>query len=191
MTMKEDHPRFSDEQFMSAEEKEKVLRSWKRFLRSGCAKNQFTEALYHHLSQHCSFIAHFNRHGFYSFYFEDLTTDIFRFFDQFDATRPGISAEYGTTLWLSQYTTGTDLNHAMREAAEPYIDGLRQKFGEMLRQRDLGAASRVLARYGLTAVPTGAPIVVTDMAGQSRRIRPGGDPIQGQLFAEAPIPGVQ
>jgi hypothetical protein len=72
---------FRDETYMKAEEKVNVLRAWKRFLNSGCAKSQFTEALCHHLSQHCSFIAHFDRHGFYSFYFDRITPGLFRFFD--------------------------------------------------------------------------------------------------------------
>jgi hypothetical protein len=119
-----DDPQFSDERFMSAEQKRKVLRTWKRFLNNGCAKSQFTEGLYHHLTQHCSFIAHFDRLGFYNFYFERITSDLFRFFDQFDPQKPGISAEYGTTHWLSAHHTGGDLNHAMREAAGPCLQGI-------------------------------------------------------------------
>jgi hypothetical protein len=125
---------FSDEQFMSADEKRKVLRAWTRFLKSGCAEAQFTKDLYHHLSQHCSFIAHFDRHGFYNFYFDRITPDLFRFFEQFDPQRPGISAEYGTTHWLSEHNTGSGLNHAMREAAEPYLEYIYEKLGVVWRK---------------------------------------------------------
>lgn len=57
--MSAEEPQFSDERFMSADEKRKVLRAWIRFLRNGCQKTQFTHDLYHHLIQHCSFIAHY------------------------------------------------------------------------------------------------------------------------------------
>jgi hypothetical protein len=132
--MSPEDQQFSDEKFMCAAEKKAVLRAWIRFLESGCKKNQFTEALYHHLIQHCSFIAHYDRHGYYGVYFERLTPDIFRFFDQFDPQKPGVSAEYGATYWLSVGATGTDLNAAMREAAGPYLDGLRRHFEEVQRQ---------------------------------------------------------
>ena len=177
-------PVFSDERFMSAEEKRKVLRAWTRFLKSGCTKAQFTKDLYHHLSQHCSFIAHFDRHGFYNVYFDRITPDLFRFFDQFDPQQPGVSAEYGTTHWLSKHNTGADLNHAMREAAEPYLDGLRQEFEEVRRQRDIGAASRVLARYGLAVVA--APTASESTEGQAHpsESAPVVVPSQPQLFTD-------
>lgn len=151
---------FRDEQFMSAAEKEKVFRAWTRFLKGGCTKAQFTEALYHHLIQHCSFIAHYDRNGFYNVYFERITSDLFRFFDQFDPDKPGISAEYGSRDWLAPHRTGADVNQATREAAAPYLANLRQQFGEVRRQRDISTATSILRLYGLTAVaaaPTTAP----------------------------------
>ena len=68
---------------MTAVEKEKVLRSWERFLSSGCSKAQFSKALYRHLTMHCSFIAHYDIHGFYSTYFEE-GEDTVNFLSQFD-----------------------------------------------------------------------------------------------------------
>ena len=50
---------FRDVQFMSAAQKTTVLRAWIRFLKSGLRFDQFTKALYDHLIQHCSFIAHY------------------------------------------------------------------------------------------------------------------------------------
>lgn len=143
---------FSDEQFMSAEEKRTVLRAWIRFLKSNCAESQFTEALYHHLSLHCSFIAHYNRLGFYEYYFRVASPDIFRFLDQFDSAKPGRSAEMGDTLWLMPRMTGSDLNQAMREAATPYIAQLRLQFKEQQRQAEINLAAMLLARHGLVAV---------------------------------------
>lgn len=181
--MTPDHE-FRDEQFMTAAEKQKVLRAWTRFLKNGCAKTQFTEALYHHLSLHCSFIAHFDRNGFYNFYFERITPQLFRFFDQFDAEKPGISAEYGSKGWLSPHSTGADLNHAMREAARPYLAGLRQQFGETRRQRDISTATAILAGYGLTTI-TAAPntVAAEDQRNLSEPAAPR-TPVQPQLFTD-------
>ncbi len=178
-----EEPVFSDEPFMSREEKKRVLKAWIRFLKNGCAKTQFTEALYHHLSQHCSFIAHFDRQGFYDFYFGRINASLFRFFDQFDPQLAGVSAEYGGVHWLSPHNTGADLNHAMRGVAGAYLQALRHEFAEVRRQRDIGDASRTLARYGFTIVP--ATTVPEAIRGQSET--PGSPPvrsIQPQLFTE-------
>lgn len=47
-------PVFADEQFMSAQEKATVFRAWIRFLKNRFAYQQFTNALYEHLTLHCS-----------------------------------------------------------------------------------------------------------------------------------------
>jgi len=67
-----------DVKFMTAKEKEAVLKAWERFMRAMAGgktaeelSRMFTEALYHHLIQHCSFIAHYNRAGFFQHYFEE------------------------------------------------------------------------------------------------------------------------
>lgn len=159
---------FRDEHFMAAAEKEKVLRAWTRFLKSGCARTQFTEALYQHLSLHCSFIAHFDRNGFYNFYFERITPQLFRFFDQFDPEKPGISAELGSDGWLSPHHTGADLSQAMRQAARPYLAALRQRFGETRRQRDISSATAILATYGLTVTATPTVAEATSQVNSSK-----------------------
>jgi len=183
--MPADEIQFSDEQFMSAAEKKRVLRAWIRFLQSGCKKTQFTQDLYHHLIQHCSFIAHYERHSFYHIYFARLTPEIFRFFDQFYPQNPGISAEYGSTHWLSARTTGADLNAAMREAAAPYLDSLRQHFAETQRQAELAIAARLLGKHGLTVVPASCPTdVVSEPAGSPPQNEGKVDPIQPQLFTD-------
>src|SRR5260370_34160290 len=108
--MSADEIQFSDEHFMSAAEKKRVLRAWIRFLQSGCKKAQFTQDLYHHLIQHYSFIAHYERNSFYHIYFERLTPEMFRFFDEFDPQKPRISAEYGSPPRLPPLTTERELN---------------------------------------------------------------------------------
>src|SRR5260370_34923422 len=101
---------FRDVRFMSAAQKTTILRAWVRFLKSGLQFEQFTKALYHHLIQHCSFIAPFARPGFYSYYFEpgDL---IARFLSQFDSRGPCASVESVGQDWLSG--DHDDINRAM------------------------------------------------------------------------------
>ena len=87
---------FTDAEFMTAREKELVLKDWERFLRLGLRNAHFTRRLYEHLHLHCGFIAHYNIHGFYSEYFE-AGQDIERFFEHFcsyTAQNFGAYAEY-------------------------------------------------------------------------------------------------
>ena len=42
---------FKEEKFLSILEKEKVLKNWIRFVSNGFARNDFTKALYAHLSR--------------------------------------------------------------------------------------------------------------------------------------------
>ena len=75
---------FTDSEFMSAKEKELVLKQWRTFLKALVAcdlsaktgadygyfptqlNKPFTDRLYKFLSGHCGFIAHYNRRGFLS-----------------------------------------------------------------------------------------------------------------------------
>jgi hypothetical protein len=60
-----------DSKFMTAEQKKKVLKQWDTFIRGGFSPHLFTDAIYQHLNLHCGFIAHYNRAGFYSTYWND------------------------------------------------------------------------------------------------------------------------
>ena len=144
-----------DTQFMSAQEKEKVLRQWELFLKSGLSKDKFTKSLYHHLIQHCSFIAHYDLHGFYATYFEE-GEDTARFLSQFD-TRKGIprTIEYGDASWLcggndvcQQYY---DINTAMCKVASKYIPDLLERARNGQREVDVSRAKALLAKHGLKA----------------------------------------
>jgi hypothetical protein len=119
---------FRDSQFLSAGEKGLVLRDWTRFL--PVLKEDeplpriyktFTERLYRHVTLHCSYIAHFNRQGFISTYFED-PEDTPKFLQQFDKNAGHVSYEYGMTYWL----TGDyeDINRAMCDAFEGQKAGI-------------------------------------------------------------------
>ena len=74
---------FRDAEFMSTREKALVLKAWVRFLKNGLRPEDFSDRLYTHLMLHCSFIAHYNRAGFYATYFEN-GEDTRRFLSQFD-----------------------------------------------------------------------------------------------------------
>lgn len=130
---------FMDEPFMSAAEKDSVLKSWVRFLKGGCAWHDFTTALYEHLTLHCCFIAHYSRSGFYEHYFSSPSQHTLRFLNQFDPAKPGISAEIGMLVWLNG-PTAADLNRAMRDAAAPYVARLREQF--FIREEAKRACSR-------------------------------------------------
>jgi hypothetical protein len=137
---------FSGGEFMTAREKELALKAWVMFLKHGLRSENFTRRLYGHLIQHCSFIAHYNRGGFYATYFEQ-GEDIARFLSQFDKRGDCRSVEYGGTWWLQgEYE---DLNRAMVEEAAPYIPRLLEAAQESERGADLAEARRLLAKHGL------------------------------------------
>ncbi len=86
---------FRDSEFMSAGEKLLVQKAWVRFLKNGLRRQDFSDRLYQHLINHCGFIAHYSRAGYYATYFEN-GEDTTRFLSQFDK-RGGEyrSVEYG------------------------------------------------------------------------------------------------
>ena len=134
--------------FMSADEKEKVLRDWQRFIESDFSQARFTKALYNHLIQHCSFIAHYNQSGFYGTYFED-PEDTIKFMKQFDKDKGCVSVEYGMKYWLNAEDYG-DINTAMVETLEPYKAEIYPRLKQRARERKLGEIERLkreLAKY--------------------------------------------
>jgi len=118
--------------FMSAEEKKEVLTEWQSFIKSDFDGKYFTKRLHEHLHLHCSFIAHFNLHGFYATYF-DKPERTMKFLRQFDKDYGYKSVEYGTTYWFTS-DDYHDLNSEMAYSLEPYkekiYDGLKQKTRE-------------------------------------------------------------
>jgi len=133
---------------MTAAEKERVLKQWEHFLKGGLKWEQFNKALYHHLTQHCSFIAHYDRAGFYSTYFESGDT-IRQFLAQFD-DRLGIpaSVEYGMTYWITGEEYG-DINCEMVRIAAKYIPVLLSQAKRDQEDADIAEARRLLTRHGI------------------------------------------
>lgn len=140
-------PSFKSVEFMSAGDKAKVLKAWVAFLKSGFSQEKFSEPLYKHLHLHCSFIAHFDRGGFWSHYFAEPGKRTLDFIDQFDPDLHGISVEYGGTHWL-RMEDYADINAAMREAVRPFVAKLREAAKKAERERDLTLARALLAKHG-------------------------------------------
>jgi len=137
---------FQDTQYMSAVQKTKVLTAWIRFLKGGLQFNQFTKALYEHLIQHCSFIAHCSRSGFYGHYFEDGDATAL-FLSQFDARGPCLSVEYGSRYWLTgEYE---DLNRAMILEAKEFVPSLATAAYRKQQAADIAKATALFAKHGL------------------------------------------
>jgi hypothetical protein len=120
---------------MSAEEKERALKDWQRFIESDFSQARFTKALYNHLIQHCSFIAHYNQAGFYDTYFKnpERTT---RFLQQFDKDHCCKSVEYGMEYWIKSEDY-QDINKAMVEAFEPYKAVIYPKLRQRVKEKKL------------------------------------------------------
>jgi hypothetical protein len=136
---------FREAEFMSAREKELVLKAWVRFLKNGLGFRDFTRRLYEHLHLHCQFIAHYDRAGFYATYFE-RGEDTVRFLSQFDKRGACRSVEYGMMSW--QTGEYEDLARAMVEEASPYIPKLIEQAQAREREADLAEAQRLLAKHG-------------------------------------------
>jgi len=140
---------FTDTEFMTAQEKATVLRAWARFLRGGLREEQFSKALYHHLTLHCSFIAHYDRAGFYATYFVRPET-VRDFFTQFDNRGPCLSVEYGMDYWKNgEYA---DLASAMIAEASPLIPAIVESANRAEREADLTLAKSLLAKHGAAQV---------------------------------------
>ena len=138
-----------DSKFMSAAGKSKVLKHWEMFLRSGLEKAKFTKALYEHLINHCSFIAHYDIHGFYATYFES-GDDTWHFLSQFDTRGNKIpkSIEYGMPNWLTDEHY-YDINTEMCRLAWKYIPVLELKAKNDQRHADLARAELLLRKHGI------------------------------------------
>ncbi len=77
---------FKAVKFMTAKEKYMFVKQFERFVKQGFKWDHFTVRIYEHLHLNCGFIAHYNRHGFYTTYFPGVTTD---FTEHFIGPRAG------------------------------------------------------------------------------------------------------
>ena len=111
---------FTDVQFMTAKEKELVLKNWQTFLKHGLQRKHFTKRMYNHLYLHYGFIAHYSRDGFYSTYFE-AGEDTQRFFEHF--------CNHTTTMDYD------DLNTAMQEVYSKYQNNIEKQTEDDVTER--------------------------------------------------------
>ena len=146
---------FADAKFLSAVEKEKVLKQWIRFLDSDFDKQAFGEALYTHLMQHCSFIAHYDRGGFWSTYFAD-EADTPDFLQQFDKDKDYESFEYGCISgWIGCVASEPyeDINRAMIAEFEKRKQSIYAKLKVKDKENKLATIARLqmeVAEIGTT-----------------------------------------
>lgn len=138
---------FTDTQFMSANDKRLTLKAWKTFLKNGLQPQHFTKRLYHHLIQHCSFIAHYNLRGFYGYYFTNPSKTK-AFIGQFDT---GKAVEYGGAGWWLQGDY-EDINRAMCEAVEPYKANIYANCQSEDFKQDTTMIAAIMAKHSLDNV---------------------------------------
>ena len=108
-----------DTKFMTAKDKEITLKQWRTFIKDGMQAKHFTKRIYDHLILHCSFIAHYNREGFYCTYFQQ-PEDTIKFLEQFDPNGEHRNVELGGGYWFTDMDYH-DLNDAMYQVAGKYI----------------------------------------------------------------------
>jgi hypothetical protein len=137
---------FQDAKFMTAREKELVLKAWIRFLKHGLRWQDFSHWLYKHLHLHCGFIAHYNRLGFYETYFVSGEETV-RFLSQFDKRGECLSVEFGGTMWSSGDCE--DLKRAMIEEGQAFIPKLIESAQAKQRDSNVAAAHALLKKHGL------------------------------------------
>lgn len=129
---------FSDAKFMDARQKELTLKMWIRFIDSGFSERDFTKRLYDHLTLHCTFIAHYNRHEFYYTYFNNVMSAI-KFFNQFDTEINPYhnSVELGMNIWYtnSEYN---DINSAMCDYVTENRDTLYSNIEKLVNNTSKG-----------------------------------------------------
>ncbi len=137
----------TDTPYDTAKDKQLILKAWVTFLKHGCQEDHFTDRLYKHISLHCSFIAHFNRAGFYNTYF--ISGDRRRMFlSQFDKRGRCESVEYGGTYWGGNGYE--DIKAAMIEAAAEFIPTLLVEAAYAQRDADVATAKKLLAKHGIS-----------------------------------------
>ena len=112
--MKIDTSHFTDAQHMTAAQKRRVLGDWVRFFANGMPFERFSKRLYEHLILHCSYIAHFCRHGFFETYFADPEALQRDYFANLFGPVAGEMREYFECLeetWCTQTLKSTRSNY--------------------------------------------------------------------------------
>jgi hypothetical protein len=135
-------------EFMTAIDKELVLKQWRLFLKGEFRFENFTHQLYDHLHLHCSFIAHYDRGGFFDFYFQN-SRNTTAFILQFTN---GKSVEYGGDRgWLTD-PDYEDLNQAMCTEMQKYTDTILKQIQADIVSHDILQAKALAGKHGYKLV---------------------------------------
>ena len=137
-----------DAQFMPAQQKINCLKHWEKFLKNGLKREDFVAVLYDHLIQHCSFIAHFDKETFYSFYFGNGFDQIKKFLSQFDERGEHLSIEYGGAwIYGEEYS---DINVEMVKIASKYIIEIEKKVDIEAFKHNIQIIRDTMKKYSIT-----------------------------------------
>ena len=130
-------------------EKKKILKLWDRFLRTDFQAENFSRFLYKHLTQHCGFMAHYDKYGFYATYFEN-PRDTIKFLRQFDKDFGCVSVESNTTYWLEvEKDEYKAINVEMCIVADKYKKEIYEKLLRKVRENDINMAKILLEKHGI------------------------------------------
>lgn len=117
---------FTDGQWLSGDQKRKVLKQWRSFVVNGFPERLFTGALYEHLHLHCGYIAHYDKRGFFCEYWG--ASDLHRFAEETAiAMRPVPLAFSRWESFLRQFTIWgeyADINTAMLATLAEELEAL-------------------------------------------------------------------
>jgi hypothetical protein len=136
-------PSFTDAEFMLAKEKEKA---WKNFKKIIDARDisLLKETLYKHCHIHCSFIAHYNRHGFIAEY---SGQNFRRFVEHFDRNSKynGPGCMNATWMRVEDYK---DLNELMVNYCTLHAPQIYAELDEQIRQVEIALLKRLAEKHG-------------------------------------------
>ena len=127
-----------DSQFMTAREKEKVLKQWISFIKNDFRREKFSTRLYNHLYLHCGFIANYDRDGFYSTFFVN-PQDTIIFLKYFNK-----KASWVKTLPY------VDINSAMVDIADLHRERITNACLKSIKEKELDFALSLLAKHGIS-----------------------------------------
>lgn len=131
-------------QFMSAKEKELVLKQFKTFIENGLQQKHFTSRLYEHLHLHCAFIAHYNISGFYGTYFNGDYDDIKAFISHFLTH----DREYHNDYYcMNDYA---DINIAIANVLKENYDTITNKAKSETKQKNINIIKSLMAESNIT-----------------------------------------
>lgn len=118
---------FTDEESMSAADKQQILADWQRFIYHGFNKLFFTAALHRYLTHHCGFSPR-SRESFWAYYYSSEISHLKTILNQYGGDRRG--AETGDHDWL-RFGGAVDLKAALCEEVRRVYQPLLQVLNDL------------------------------------------------------------